>query len=127
MKHGFLKSALLPAALAGLAGAASAGPVLNVECSEGVYHQKPFAFTVDLGTGEVTNDSLYMTIIPGGLTETEITFGYMRGNAVFHRNTRVLEWDARGQYEYEAAIGHPPTVPIETFMGSAVCKATETR
>lgn len=107
-------------AMAFMAGARAA-PIEHVSCPEGVYHEKPFALTIDYGAGtlEGTDNVLPDTL---KITDKTVEWAFMRGWAVYHRDTHVLEWDATGEQEYLESIGHPGPEPSEWYQGKAQCE-----
>jgi hypothetical protein len=46
----------------------------------------------------------------------------MRGFAIYHRDSRVLEWDATAERSYLETIGHPGPQLKEWYVGKTKCE-----
>jgi hypothetical protein len=105
--------------------ATSVQPVMHVTCQEGPYRIAPFHMTIDVDANTVDvldNPSLSSdTLGPAKTTGATIEWTFMRGWAVFHRDTHVLEWDASDEYDYLDYIGQTPSDPRSTFAGASRC------
>lgn len=104
----------------GLLAVGAAAAPQQIRCDEGPYHMKPFSLTVDdqaktllLSTDDADNVEI---------TAKTVGWTFMRGFATYHRDTGILEWDARAERDYLEAIGHPGPQPYAWYQGTARCE-----
>jgi len=101
---------------------AAAQPVERIICPEGPYHIAPFSLSVDDSVRTLETSGVAAEPETVKITHATVEFSFMRGWAVFHRDTRVLEWDATAQYDHNSAIGYPGPHPRAWYAGTARCE-----
>ncbi len=118
-----MKTTLLFLAASLLASAAGAGPVERVACPEGIYHIAPFHMTIDYGAKTVMlkEAAALEPVDDPVIKDLSVEWGFMRGSAVYHRDSHLLEWDATAEYDYLDGIGHAPSEPRDSYSGKAQC------
>ena len=78
--------------------------------------------TVDYGAKTVQTSGVEPEPESLTFTDTTVEWGFMRGSAIYHRDTHLFEWDTRAERWYLDMIGHPSTQPDAWFMGTATCE-----
>ena len=102
---------------------AAAAPVEHVVCPEGIYHTAPFSFTIDYGIKRLATSAVDPEPDTLKITRTTVEWAYMRGWAVYRRDTHILEWDATAERDYLDAIGHPGPQSRQWYRGKVQCDA----
>ena len=104
-----------------LVWSATAAPVEHVTCPDGPYHVQPFTLVIDQNAGTIEASGAVPEPQSVVIGPTQVEWSFMRGWAVFHRDTHMLEWDATSQYEYGRIIGHPGPHGRDWYVGKSVC------
>jgi hypothetical protein len=103
---------------------AAAAQTVHITCPVGPYDIKPFTMIIDYKAKTATVvEADALSPLPGELevTDETVSWGFMRGFVVFHRDTNKLEWDTTAEYDYLNDIGQAPQQPRDSFVGASQC------